>query len=187
MCAIGAKRYLGPGWIEPTGGRHEPDRDRAVGSHRGRGREGGPGGRVDRYLQTDVDVQPAFSGSLLVDLGGRALGMNNDGLMRGASLAVPPATLRRVVEALLAHGQINRGFIGIGTVPVWLPADIQKTAGQPAGLLVTSVQADSGAGRAGLLLGDVLLAVEGQALAGPADLPPFLEAERVGQPMAVRI
>ncbi|PYQ55732.1 MAG: hypothetical protein DMF78_01105 [Acidobacteria bacterium] len=145
------------------------------------------GGRVDRYLQTDVDVQPAFSGSLLVDLGGRALGMNNAGLMRGASLAVPPATLRRVVEALLAHGQIKRGFIGIGTVPVRLPADIQKTAGQPAGLLVTSVQADSGAGRAGLLLGDVLLAVEGQALGGPADLLPFLEAERVGQPMAVRI
>src|SRR5207245_1882953 len=116
MCAIGAKRYLGPGWIEPTGGRHEPDRDGAVGSHRGgpgvgaaRGDEWRrhAGGRVDRYLQTDVDVQPAFSGSLLVDLGGRALGMNNAGLMRGASLAVPPATLRRVVEALLAHGQIK--------------------------------------------------------------------------------
>ena len=145
------------------------------------------GGRVDRYLQTDVDVQPGFSGSLLVDLGGRALGMNNAGLMRGASLAVPPATLRRVVEALLAHGQIKRGFIGIGTVPVRLPADIQKTAGQPAGLLVTSVQADSGAGRAGLLLGDVLLAVDGQALSGPADLLPFLEADRIGQPIAVRI
>jgi len=88
---------------------------------------------------------------------------------------------------LVAHGQVKRGFIGIGTVPVHLPADIQKTVGQPAGLLVTSVQADSGAGRAGLLLGDVLLAVDGQALAGPADLLPFLEAERIGQPIAVRI
>jgi S1-C subfamily serine protease len=145
------------------------------------------GGRVDRYLQTDVDVQPAFSGSLLVDLGGRALGMNNAGLMRGASLALPPATLRRVVEVLVAHGQIKRGFIGIGTVPVRLPADLHKTTGQPAGLLVTSVQADTGAGRAGLLLGDVLLSVDGRPLAGPADLLPFLEAERIGQPLAVRI
>ena len=58
------------------------------------------GGRVDRYLQTDIGLQPGFSGSLLVDLAGRAIGMNNAGLMRGTSLALPPATLRRVVEAL---------------------------------------------------------------------------------------
>ena len=130
----------------------------------------GAGGRVDRYLQSDVAVQPAFSGGLLVDLAGRALGMNNAGLMRGTSLALPPATLRRVVEALLAHGQVRRGFIGIGTVPVRLPAALTKATSQEAGLLVTSVQDDSGAGRAGLLLGDVLVTVEGRAVGSPAEL-----------------
>ncbi len=145
------------------------------------------GGRVDRYLQTDVGVQPAFSGGLLVDLSGQALGMNNAGLMRGTSLALPPATLRRVVEALLAHGQVRRGFIGIGTIPVRLPASMAKATGQDGGLLVTSVQDDSGAGRAGLLLGDVLLSAGGRVLSSPGDLLPLVEEDRIGQAVSVRV
>jgi S1-C subfamily serine protease len=145
------------------------------------------GGRVDRYLQTDIAVSHGFSGGLLVDLSGRALGMTNAGLMRGTSLALPPATLRRVVEALVTHGQVRRGFLGIGTIPVRLPAGLQKAAGQESGLLVTSVQEDSGAGRAGLVLGDLLLSVEGHAVAGPADLLPFVEEDRIGKAIAVRV
>ena len=145
------------------------------------------GGRVDRYLQTDIDVSPGFSGGLLVDLAGRALGMTNAGLVRGASLALPPATLRRVVESLLAHGQVRRGFLGIATIPVRLPAGVEKAAGQPGGLLVTSVQEDTGAGRAGLLLGDVLVAVDGHGLSSPGDLLPFLEEDRIGTAVPVRI
>jgi S1-C subfamily serine protease len=145
------------------------------------------GGRVDRYLQTDIGLQPGFSGSLLVDLAGRAIGMNNAGLVRGTSLALPPATLRRVVEALVAHGHVRRGFIGIGTIPVRLPAALEKVAGQATGLLVTSVAEESGAARAGLLLGDVIVAVEGKGVSGPADLLPFLEEDRVGQSLTARI
>jgi len=145
------------------------------------------GGRIDRYLQSDVAVQPAFSGGLLVDLDGRALGMNNAGLLRGTSLALPVATLRRVADALAAHGQVRRGFIGVGTVPVRLPSGLEKAAGQGTGLLITSVQDDSGAGRAGLLLGDVIVAIEGHGVSGPADLLPFLEEERIGQPVSLRI
>jgi S1-C subfamily serine protease len=144
------------------------------------------GGRVDRYLQTDIGLQPGFSGSLLADLGGRALGMNNAGLVRGTSLALPPVTLRRVVEALVAHGQVRRGFLGIGTIPVRLPAALEKSVGQRAGLLVTSVAEESGAGRAGLLLGDVIVAVEGKGVSSPGDLLPFLEEDRIGQSLSVR-
>jgi S1-C subfamily serine protease len=145
------------------------------------------GGRVDRYLQTDIGLQPGFSGSLLVDLGGRAIGMNNAGLVRGTSLALPPATLRRVVETLVAHGQVRRGFLGIGTIPVRLPAALEKAVGQRAGLLVTSVAEESGAGRAGLLLGDVIVGVEGKGVASPGDLLPFLEEDRIGQSLTMRI
>lgn len=147
----------------------------------------GGGGRIDRYLETDLPLQPAFSGSLLVDLQGRALAVNNAGLMRGASLAVPPATVRRVVESLLAHGRVRRGFLGISTIPVRPPAGVQASAGQAAVLLVTSVQEDSGAGKAGLLLGDALVSVEGQAVASPGDLVPFLEEDGIGRPLALRI
>jgi S1-C subfamily serine protease len=145
------------------------------------------GGRVDRYLQTDIGLQTGFSGSLLVDLAGRGIGMNNAGLVRGTSLALPPATLRRVVETLVAHGHVRRGFLGIGTIPVRLPAALEKSVGQRAGLLVTSVAEDSGAGRGGLLLGDVIVAVEGKGVASPGDLLPFLEEDRIGQSLSVRI
>lgn len=145
------------------------------------------GGRVDRYLQTDIGLQPGFSGSLLVDLGGRALGMNNAGLVRGTSLALPPATLRRVVETLVAHGHVRRGFLGIGTIPVRLPAALETSVGQRGGLLVTSVAEESGAGRAGLFLGDVIVGVEGKGVASPGDLLPFLEENHIGQSLSVRI
>jgi S1-C subfamily serine protease len=113
--------------------------------------------------------------------------MNNAGLVRGTSLALPPATLRRVVETLVAHGQVRRGFLGIGTIPVRLPAALEKAVGQRAGLLVTSVAEESGAGRAGLLLGDVIVGVEGKGVASPGDLLPFLEEDRIGQSLAMKI
>jgi S1-C subfamily serine protease len=107
------------------------------------------GGRVDRYLQTDIGLQPGFSGSLLVDLGGRAIGMNNAGLVRGTSLALPPATLRRAVETLVAHGHVRRGF------PWHDPGAAgraRKSRWAARGAARTSVAEESGAGRAGLLL-----------------------------------
>ncbi|HZM51769.1 MAG TPA: PDZ domain-containing protein, partial [Vicinamibacteria bacterium] len=95
--------------------------------------------------------------------------------------------LRRVVETLITHGHVRRGFLGIGTIPVRLPAALEKAVGQRAGLLVTSVAGDSGAARAGLLLGDVIVAVEGKGVSGPGDLLPFLEEDRIGQSLAARI
>jgi S1-C subfamily serine protease len=138
-------------------------------------------------VETDLAIRTAFSGGLLADLDGRALGMNNAGVMRGTSLALPAATLRRVVESVLAHGHVRRGFLGIGTIPVRLPAALEVLAGQASGLLVTSVQEDSGAGKAGLLLGDVLVAAAGHPIAGPGDLLPLLEEDRIGQAVALRL
>src|SRR2546425_1212938 len=93
------------------------------------------GGRLDHYVQTDLVRHPGFSGGLLVGAGGEALGLNTSGLLRGATLAVTSPTLRRVVEALLAHGQVRRGFVGVGTYPVRLPAPLEKEAGRGAGQL----------------------------------------------------
>jgi S1-C subfamily serine protease len=146
----------------------------------------GAGGRIDRYLETDVGPVPAFSGSLLVDAAGRGIGMNTAAPVRGASVTIPYATLKRVVGALLAHGRVRRGFLGISTVAVPVPRPDPASA-PSTGLLVTSVQADSAAARGGLLLGDVLLAVEDQPLSTPADLMPFLEEERIGREAAFKV
>jgi S1-C subfamily serine protease len=145
------------------------------------------GGRLDHYLQTDLARHPGFSGGLLVGMGGEALALNTAGLLRGATLAVSAPTLRRVVEALLTHGRVRRGYLGIGTYPVRLPAPLEKEAGQPVALMLVSVEAGSPAERAGLRLGDALLTFAGQALRHPSDLLGLLDAERIGAEVAVRL
>ena len=145
------------------------------------------GGRLDHYLQTDLARHPGFSGGLLVGVGGEALGLNTAGLLRGAALAVSAPTLRRVVEALLAHGHVRRGFLGIGTYPVRLPEPLEKEAGQPVALMLVSIEPGSPADKAGLRLGDALLTFAGQALRHPSDLLGLLDAERIGAEVTVRL
>ncbi|HET6923967.1 MAG TPA: trypsin-like peptidase domain-containing protein [Anaeromyxobacteraceae bacterium] len=145
------------------------------------------GGKLDRYLEADLGLHPGFSGALVLDLAGRAVGMATAGLSRGAALVVPPPTLRRVVGQLLAHGRVRRGFLGVATVPVRLPPPLEKAAGQAAALLVTAVEEGTPAQRGGLLLGDALLAFGGTALSHPGDLLPLLEEERIGQAVALRL
>lgn len=145
------------------------------------------GGRLDRYLQTDIALHRGFSGSLLVDMTGAAVGLNTSGLLRGASLAVPAPTLGRVVQQLLTHGTVRRGLLGVVAYPVRIPATLESVAGQSTALLLVSVQPDSPAARAGLMLGDVLPSIDGQAVREVGDLLPFLDADRVGSELRARI
>ncbi len=145
------------------------------------------GGRLEHYLQTDVGRHPGLSGSLLVAAGGEALGMNTAGLLRGATLALTGPTLKRVMESLLAHGQVRRGFLGIGTYPVRLTAALEKETGQATALMLVSVEPDSPAERAGLRLGDALLAFDGHVLRHPADLVGLLEPEKIGSEVEVKL
>ncbi len=145
------------------------------------------GGRLDRYLEADLPLHPGFSGALVLDLAGRAIGLATAGLARGTALVVPLPTLRRVVGQILAHGQVRRGFLGVATVPVRLPPSLEKQAGQAGALLVSAVEEQSPAARGGLLLGDALLAFGGTPLSHPGDLLPLLEEERIGQPVALRL
>jgi S1-C subfamily serine protease len=146
-----------------------------------------PGGRLESYLETDIALHPGFSGGLLASAAGEALGVTTAGLLRGGSLAVPAAAVRRIVGSLLSRGRVRRGWLGIGTQPVALAPELRSRLGQPAGLMVLSVQADGPAARAGLLLGDVLLRAGEEKLTSSAALLPCLDEERVGRelPLAV--
>lgn len=145
------------------------------------------GGRLDLYLQAAVDIQKGSSGSLLVDAAGRALGLGTAGLLRGHLLAIPPMTLKRVVESLLAHGRIPRGYLGLALVPVRLPASVEEAAGQSVGLMVAGVQPGSSAETAGILLGDILISLDGEPVSDLGQLHALLSGERIGQESAVRL
>jgi S1-C subfamily serine protease len=142
------------------------------------------GGRLESYLETDIDPHPGFSGGLLLGADGAALGVTTAGILRGAGMAVPLAALRRVVETLVANGRVRRGYLGIGTQPI---AMIPPVSGQTGALIVLSVQPDSPAAKAGLLVGDVLLRAGEERLTHPGALVPSLDEERVGRELRLRI
>ncbi|MFL6290247.1 MAG: S1C family serine protease [Thermoanaerobaculia bacterium] len=145
------------------------------------------GGRIDRYLQTDLDILKGFSGGLLVDAAGRALGLNNAGLWRKHAIAIPHATLARVVGSLLEHGRIRRGYLGIGLAPVRLPGPLAEATGQAVGLLVMGVQPGSTAEQGGLLLGDILVSLDGEGVADLGQLQAVLGEDRIGTEVTAKI
>ncbi|MCI0799709.1 MAG: trypsin-like peptidase domain-containing protein [Chloroflexi bacterium] len=145
------------------------------------------GGTLDRYLQTDLVMYPGFSGGPLVGADGRVLGLNTSALLRGVSLTVPFGTLRRVVEALLAHGRISRSYLGVGSQPTRLPEGLVEQLGQETGLLLVSVEPGSPAEEGKLYLGDTIVALDGQPVRHLDDLLSNLGSDRIGNTVPVRI
>jgi len=139
------------------------------------------GGEIDRLIRPDLTLYPGFSGGPLVDARGDVVGIVTSGLARHLELAVPATTVERVVEALLATGRVARGYLGVGLQPVSLPETLRRAA--PAagegGLVVVNVEPDGPAARAGILLGDVVVALDGRPV-GDTDA---VQAVVVGRPV----
>ena len=145
------------------------------------------GGQIDRYLQTDVVMYPGFSGGPLVNSSGEILGLNSSALVRGVSVALPLATVNNVVETLLAHGHVRRGYLGVSTQPAHLPAAIAEELGQETALLIVGVEAGSPADDGGLVLGDAIVGLDGNRVRHHDDLLSMLSGDRVGSKVPVRI
>jgi S1-C subfamily serine protease len=146
----------------------------------------GAGGEIDRYLQTDVLMYPGFSGGPLL-VGNALAGINSSALLRGASVTIPANTVRRVVEALVSHGRVRRGYLGISTQTVRLTADLAESVGQETALLLVSVEPESPAGAAGLMMGDTLVSLDGQPVRHHDDLIALLSGDRVGRKVPAQI
>lgn len=145
------------------------------------------GGEVERYLQTDVLMYPGFSGGPLIAAEGRLLGLNTSALMSGVSLALPLETVERVVGSLMAHGRVRRGFLGVSTQRVELPAALAEKIEQATGLLVVTVEPDSPADLGGLLLGDTIVELDGAPVSNHRELVGLLSGDRVDRPVNVQV
>lgn len=150
------------------------------------------GGRLDSLIGTDATFYPGFSGAPLVGPDGAALGLATSRFAggRGAGVVVPLATVERIATALSTHGRVRRGFLGLGSQPVELPEALRERAGlgeQRSGLLVVNVEAGAPADRAGVLVGDILVALGGVPLRDTGELRDVLAGQQAGAAATLRL
>jgi S1-C subfamily serine protease len=131
------------------------------------------GGRLDHYIRLDLTLYPGSSGGLVINTSGEVIGVATSVLSRIAGLAIPAVTINRVVDEILSRGHVSRGYLGVGLQPVELP-NHQK------GLIVLSLEPEGPAARAGILIGDILVAIGGAAVGDTDDVQLALERNPAG-------
>lgn len=152
-----------------------------------RGRRGVMPRLVDGYIQTDVVMYPGFSGGPLVSGDGAVHGVNTSGFGRGASITVPVSTIRNTVATLQAHGKMRQGYLGVGVQPVRLPENISSELDQETGLLIVSIEGESPAATANLLVGDIIVGMDDESIEQLDELMSLLTGERVGTSIPMQL
>jgi len=147
------------------------------------------GGQLDRFIRLDLRLYPGLSGGAIVNASGHLIGMGTAGLSRTSPLAVPIATIDRIAGELLAKGHVARGYLGIGLQPVALPEHLKSSLhlAQGQGLIALSVEPEAPAGRAGVVIGDILVALDEKAVSDTDDVQAALAPGSVGKTMQASI
>jgi len=144
-----------------------------------------PDGTYTPFIQTDAAVNPGNSGGPLFNMQGEVIGINSQiysqtGGYQGLSFAIPIDLASQIEQQLLAHGKVERGRIGVTIQDVSQGLAQSFGLDNPGGALVSSVEKDSPAAKAGLESGDVILAMDGQKIDRSNQLPPMVAAVKPG-------
>ena len=146
-------------------------------------------GSIDRYIRTDTTPFPGFSGGPLVDAEGNVIGLNTSGFGHGVSITIPADLAWKAAEQLAKHGSIRRGYLGIRSQEVEIPAAGQDALKrkQASGLILISVEKDSPAESAGLMVGDIIVGIDSQLVANHDELMSNLTGERIGKDTPIEL
>jgi S1-C subfamily serine protease len=147
------------------------------------------GGQMDSLIRPDLQLYVGQSGSALVNESRQVLGINSTALARNAVITVPTATIDRVVDAILERGHVPRPYLGAAMQAVPVPEGLRSQFGQGVGeaLLVLHVEAKAPAATAGILVGDLLLSVNGQEVHNVHAVQHQISSLKVGDPVAVAV
>jgi serine protease Do len=144
-------------------------------------------GITDRedFIQTDAAINPGNSGGPLVGLDGEVLGINtaissNTGSYQGVGFAIPVNLAKWVGGQLETAGKVRRAYLGVAIQPVTQPLADQFKVKVHEGVLVTEVQPNTPAAKAGLKSGDIILDFAGKAVSNPRELQSLVEMTNVG-------
>jgi S1-C subfamily serine protease len=146
------------------------------------------GGLIDQFVRLDLNLYPNLEGGPLVEASGRVVGITVSGPRRTV-ITIPGSTINRVVDQLLAKGHIARGYLGLGMQPVRLPETLKNTLNLSSlgGVIVINVESDGPADKSGVLIGDVLVAIDGTPVSDTSDIQAILGSQTVGKTLNVQI
>jgi len=143
---------------------------------------------IDDVIQTDAALNPGNSGGPLVSSRGEVVGINTAVIMgaQGICFAVAANTASFVLGELVRHSRVRRAFIGIAAQQTAIPPLRRRAAGlaQDRAVMISTVEPDSAAERAGLRPGDIIVALDGVTIAGADDLVRALTGDKIGRSVA---
>ena len=145
-----------------------------------------PDGSYVPFIQTDVAVNPGNSGGPLFNLSGEVIGINSqiyssNGGYQGLSFAIPIDVAMNVERQIVATGKVQRGRLGVTIQSIDQSLADSFGLKKPVGALVNGVDKDGPAAKAGLVAGDVILAINGREIANSAELPVIVAGMASGE------
>jgi S1-C subfamily serine protease len=146
------------------------------------------GGLLSPYVRLDVALQHTGIGGAVIDAEGRVAGLATPKFAHIGALALPVATIDRVVDALLQKGRIARGYLGVGLQPVRLPENLRETLQrkEKTAAMVLEVEPGGPAHQAGVVIGDILVSLQGKPVMRLEDVQAQLHGENVGKAIGAK-
>jgi S1-C subfamily serine protease len=146
------------------------------------------GAALAPYIRLDIGVQPTAIGGAVIDAHGRLMGIATPRFARFGAIAVPAPTVNRVVDVLLQKGHIPRGYLGVGLQPVRLPDVLRRTLKRDdkTAAIVLEVEPEGPAYKAGMVIGDILVALAGRAITRLEDVHGQLGGESIGKSLPIK-
>ena len=147
------------------------------------------GATLSPYIRLDVGLQPTAIGGAVVDARGNVVGIATPKFAGFGAIAIPAATVNRVADVLLSKGRIPRGYLGVGLQPIRLPAELTQSThrkGKTA-TIVLDVAPDGPAHKAGLLIADLLLSLDGREVLHPGDVHSTLGPDSIGKTFVAQL
>jgi len=140
----------------------------------------GRGRAIEEIIRTTAPMHRGFAGGAFINTGGELIGIATAAEIRGLGVVIPAAIAWKTVESLLTHGRAKRRYLGVAGQAVQLPPAQRPASGQSNAVLVVQVMENSPAAGAGLLVGDLLIALNDHALDSPDRLLEALAASAAG-------